>query len=197
MKISMNAVAPSATREHDDRVHQRALHLALERVGLFDVGRETHEDLVEHTARFAGSDHVAEQVVEHVRCLPSASDSVEPASTSRVTSPITRPNDGLLDCLARMSRHCTSGRPAEIMVANWRVKIARSLVRHAGAADLRQREAADFGVIEVIRIFFLRSGVDRLFLAPDLDFARLGSPRRAYDPSRQRLALDPPTPRCG
>ncbi len=51
-------------------------------------------------------------------CLPSASASVEPASTSRVTSLIVRPNEGFVVCLARMSRHWTSGRPAEIMVAN-------------------------------------------------------------------------------
>ena len=60
--------------------------------------------------------------------LPSASASVEPASTSRVTSEMTLANAGFAVCDARMSRHCTSGSPAEIMVANWRVKIAISLV---------------------------------------------------------------------
>src|SRR5262245_7032227 len=62
------------------------------------------------------------------RFLPSASASVEPASTSRVTSPTTFERVGFEVCLARMSRHCTSGRPAEIMVENWRVKMARSFV---------------------------------------------------------------------
>ena len=34
----------------------------------------------------------------------------------------------MLSCwLARMSRHCTSGRPASIIVANWRVKMTMSL----------------------------------------------------------------------
>ena len=129
MKISMNAVAPSATGEHHRRVDHGALDLALEGVGLLDVGRETHQDLVQHAARLAGRDHVAEQVVEHGACAcrarRTASSRTRPRASPRA---ITRPNDGLLDCLARMSRHCTSGRPAEIMVANWRVKIARSLV---------------------------------------------------------------------
>src|SRR5262249_52438878 len=90
-------------------------------------------------------------------CLPSASERVEPDSTSRVTSEITRPNDSLLDCFARMSRHCTSGRPAEIMVANWRVKIARSLVLTPPPPNLGSPAPADFGRSDVTRIRFLRS----------------------------------------
>src|ERR1051326_1115220 len=90
------------------------------------------------------------------RCFPSASESVEPASTSRVVSVMTRPNDGLLDCLARMSRHCTSGRPAEIMVANWRVKIARSFVETPEPPNLGSEKPAPFGLSEVTRMRFLR-----------------------------------------
>jgi hypothetical protein len=91
-------------------------------------------------------------------CLPSASASVAPASTSCVTSPITRPNEGLLACLARMSRHWTSGRPAEIMVANWRVKMARSLVvTPLPPPSFGSLKPPAFGRIEVTRIFFLRS----------------------------------------
>ena len=92
-----------------------------------------------------------------LRCLPRASDSVAPASTSRVTSPIIRPNDGLLDCLARMSRHWTSGSPAEIMVANWRVKIARSLVLTPLPRGFGILKPLPLGRTEVTRIRFLRS----------------------------------------
>src|SRR5262245_61223588 len=90
-------------------------------------------------------------------CLPSASDSVEPASTSRVVSEMILPNDGLLACLARMSRHCTSGRPAEIMVANWRVKIARSLVLTPEPPNLGRLGPPAFGRSDVTRMRFLRS----------------------------------------
>src|SRR6185503_11967603 len=90
-------------------------------------------------------------------CLPSASDSVEPASTSRVVSEMILPNDGLLACLARMSRHCTSGRPAEIMVANWRVKIARSFVVTPGPPILGIDTPPVFGRNDVTRMRFLRS----------------------------------------
>src|SRR5262245_43729784 len=90
------------------------------------------------------------------RCLPSASASVEPASTSRVVSVMTLANDGLLLCLARMSRHCTSGRPAEIMVANWRVKIARSFVLIPVPAKFGREIPPDLGRRAETRMRFLR-----------------------------------------
>src|SRR5262245_55798285 len=89
--------------------------------------------------------------------LPSASDSVAPASTSRVVSEMILPNDGLLACFARMSRHCTSGRPAEIIVANWRVKIARSFVVTPGPPSFGIDTPPDFGRSDVTRMRFLRS----------------------------------------
>src|SRR5262249_17348139 len=63
----------------------------------------------------------------------------------------------LLDCLARMSRHCTSGRPAEIMVANWRVKMARSFVDTPEPPNFGIDTAPDFGRSDVTRMRFLRS----------------------------------------
>jgi hypothetical protein len=91
-------------------------------------------------------------------CRPRASDSVDPASTSRVTSVITRPNDGLLDCFARMSRHWTSGRPAEIIVANCRVKIARSFVETlTPPPNFGMVKPLPFGRRDVTRMRFLRS----------------------------------------
>src|SRR5262245_60517708 len=87
---------------------------------------------------------------------PSASAGLAPASPSLVTSPVTRPKYGLLACLARMCRHWTSGRPAEIMVANWRVKIARSLVLTDTPPILGSLNPP-LGRSEVTRIFFLRS----------------------------------------
>ena len=89
-------------------------------------------------------------------CLPSASASVEPASTSRVTSAITRANAGFDVCAARMSRHCTSGRPAEIMVANWRVKIAISFVLTLPAPGIANWKPFDFSLSEVTMMRFLR-----------------------------------------
>src|SRR6185436_10815298 len=101
------------------------------------------------------------------RCLPSASLSVEPASTSRVVSVMILPNDGLLACFARMSRHCTSGRPAEIMVANWRVKIARSFVVTPGPPILGIDMPPAFGRSDVTRMRFLRRTSSASSCRPD------------------------------
>ena len=59
-------------------------------------------------------------------CLRSASENVEPPSTSRLTSRITFLKPLLSWFVPRISRHWTSGTPASIMVANWRVKMTRS-----------------------------------------------------------------------
>ena len=49
-----------------------------------------------------------------------------------------------------MSRHCTSGRPASIIVANWRVKITRSLVLTLGLQEREQTRSTsrDFSLTE-------------------------------------------------
>ena len=60
--------------------------------------------------------------------LPSASARVVPASTSRMTCAMVVRKFSFSVCLERMSRHCTRGSPALIIVANWRVKMARSRV---------------------------------------------------------------------
>ncbi len=61
-------------------------------------------------------------------CLASESLKVLPPSTSAFTCLRMRWKAGLSCCVERISRHCTRGRPASIIVANCRVKITRSLV---------------------------------------------------------------------
>ena len=56
----------------------------------------------------------------------SASASVEPDSTLIFTLVSTSRKARLSNWLARMSRHCTSGSPASIIVANCRVKMTMS-----------------------------------------------------------------------
>src|SRR5712692_8983449 len=56
----------------------------------------------------------------------SASARVEPDSTFTFTLVSTSRKARLSSWLARMSRHCTSGRPASIIVANCRVKMTMS-----------------------------------------------------------------------
>src|SRR5512140_640160 len=58
-------------------------------------------------------------------CLRIASARDEPASTSCRTARMIFWKSRLSCWLPRISRHCTSGRPASIMTENWRVKIAR------------------------------------------------------------------------
>ena len=58
-----------AIDDDGDRVHHRALDLALELDRLLDVGGQALQDGVEDTARLAGRDHVDEQVVEGLRVL--------------------------------------------------------------------------------------------------------------------------------
>src|SRR5947208_16759476 len=56
-------------------------------------------------------------------------------------------------CLERMSRHWTRGSPALIIVANWRVKIARSRVLTTGP---------NWGMLGLISPRFLRTEVRML-----------------------------------
>ena len=55
--------------------------------------------------------------------IASASDA--PPSTSARVSRITAPKFLSSSCVPRISRHCTSGRPASIITENWRVNTAR------------------------------------------------------------------------
>ena len=61
-------------------------------------------------------------------CLRSASASVLPDSTSNTTCRVTSLSAGFSLCVARMSSACTSGRPALIIVENWRVKMTMSRI---------------------------------------------------------------------
>src|SRR4051812_5701756 len=58
-------------------------------------------------------------------CLRIASASDAPDSTSMRVARITNAKFLSSSCEPRMSRHCTSGRPASIITENWRVKTAR------------------------------------------------------------------------
>src|SRR6185369_14573537 len=58
-------------------------------------------------------------------CLRMASASDAPDSTSLRVCRMTDENPLSSSWLPRMSRHCTSGRPASIITENWRVKTAR------------------------------------------------------------------------
>ena len=60
-------------------------------------------------------------------CRRIASASEAPASTSLRVARITAEKFLSSSWLPRMSRHCTSGRPASIITENWRVKTARFL----------------------------------------------------------------------
>jgi hypothetical protein len=61
-------------------------------------------------------------------CFARESLKVLPPSTSAFTWRRMPAKKGLSFCEERISRHCTRGRPASIIVANWRVKMTRSLV---------------------------------------------------------------------
>src|SRR5262245_29923081 len=67
-------------------------------------------------------------------CFRMASASEAPPSTSARVCRMTAAKFALSSCVPRISRHCTSGRPASIITENWRVKTARFF---AGAAFAR------------------------------------------------------------
>ena len=69
-------------------------------------------------------------------CLRIESARVVPVSTSFWTVVITCLKVGLACCLPRICRHCTSGRPASIMVDICRVKMTRSLPVTLGLKNL-------------------------------------------------------------
>ena len=60
-------------------------------------------------------------------CFRIASASDAPTSTSARVCRMTAAKFLSSSWLPRMSRHCTSGRPASIITENWRVKTARFL----------------------------------------------------------------------
>src|SRR5262245_14981447 len=74
-----------------------------------------------------------------------------------MTSRIAFLNAAFSVCCPRMLRHCTRGRPALIMVANWRVKTPWSRVVMRGLRSSILRLATAFGWTDVIRIRRLRS----------------------------------------
>ena len=86
-------------------------------------------------------------------CLRIASASDMPLSTSSRTFRIVAANLACGSWRPRMSRHCTSGRPASIITLNCRVKIARLLAGTLPPTLARALAARAFtGSIRVIRI---------------------------------------------
>ena len=113
--------------DDDARVDHRAADLAPQLHGLLDVDREPIQDGVEDAADLAGLDEVHVEVVEDLGWRRSESLNVAPCSTLDFTSRRMFAKSLLSVCPCRMSRHCTMGRPASIMVANRRVKVTMSL----------------------------------------------------------------------
>src|SRR5262249_42216483 len=73
-----------------------------------------------------------------------------------ITSVMTRRKCALSVCFERISRHCTSGRPAPIMVANCRVKMASSFTLTPVLVGSLRRSSLGFSISEVIRTRRLR-----------------------------------------
>ena len=124
---------PQNDADHDrgddddrDRVDHRGLDLALQLDGLLDVGRQALQNRVENTARLAGGDHVGEQRVERFGVLLHRIGQRRAALDVGARREDDRRRSSCpLPALPRISRHCTSGRPASIITENWRVKTAR------------------------------------------------------------------------
>ena len=121
--------------DHRDRVHQGRLDLALDGQRLFLVDRQAVEQRLQDAAGLAGLDQVAVQRVELHRVLAEgrrqagagldvAADVVQQLASCF----------GLVLPRATMSKACSSGTPAFIIVASWRVKMAMSFCLIARAA---------------------------------------------------------------
>ena len=132
---SRSAMTPTAIVEDRDRVDHGALHLLRELVGLLEIGGEAVQDRVQDAADLAGRDEVHEERREDLRVLAGAPRRRwSPARPALLIVPA-----DLLEARVgsiwspRIWRHCTSGRPASIITANWRVKTTRSFVLIFGA----------------------------------------------------------------
>jgi hypothetical protein len=88
--------------------------------------------------------------------LRRASASVAPDSTSWRTAKRIFWKTRFSCCEPRISRHCTSGRPASIITENWRVKIAISL-REMLPPIFGRANSFPFSVTPVTVICCLRS----------------------------------------
>jgi hypothetical protein len=112
--------------QHRDRVEQRLLDLLLQRLGLFLVGRDLVEQRLERARLLAGLDQIDEQIVEVQRNFASDSCSVLPPSMFALMSSTSFCIAGFSCPLPMISKACTIGMPADIMVASWRLNTAIS-----------------------------------------------------------------------
>ena len=158
--MTFQRMTPTTTAGDDDdrdRIDHRRLHLAGQLDGLLDVGREPLENRVENAARLAGGDHVGEERIEGLRVLAHRVGERRARLRRRVrVCRMTAAKFLSSSWLPRMSRHCTSGRPASIITENCRVNTARFFAetflpslptffasRPASALRLRRRDARD------------------------------------------------------
>ncbi len=111
-------------------------------------------------------------------CLRSASANVAPPSISVRTLWITVAKVLLSDWLPRISRHWTSGKPASIIVANWRVKVTRSfsltsgcipgiLISKALALGLIEAPATPWRRTKALAAFRSAASISPFWTAPD------------------------------
>ena len=165
--MTFQRMTPTTTSGDDDdrdRVDHRRLDLPLQLDGLFDVGRQPLENRVENAARLAGGNHVRDRA----RRRSSGASSSRRQATRRLrrrraSAESPRRSSCPLPALPRISRHCTSGRPASIITENCRVNTARFFAGAALALRLlrrRHRLGTCAGVIRVTRICSRRSADD-------------------------------------
>ncbi len=74
------------------------------------------------------------------------------------------PNAALVCCEPKISKHCTSGKPASIMVANSRVKVTRSLVLTLGLPNLISLQAALLFDFDRRELLLAKAVVHRFFV---------------------------------
>jgi hypothetical protein len=112
--------------QHRDRVHQRRLDLALDGQRLLLVDRQAVEQRLQDAAGLAGFDQVAVQRIEVQRVLAEGRGQAGAGLDVGRMSFSSLVMRGLVLPRPTMSKDCSSGTPAFIMVASWRVKIAMS-----------------------------------------------------------------------
>ena len=80
----------------------------------------------QHAAQLAGLDHVDEEPVEDLGMLGQASEKVLPPSRA-ASSPMILSGALSRSCFSSTRKPRSSGKPASTSVANWRVKVVRTL----------------------------------------------------------------------
>ena len=126
--ISLNTGMTNTRRTRDDghrndnddgRVDHGAFDLSLQRLALFQEDGESPQNGIQNTAGFARVHEVYEQIIEDFGVLLAARRQRCCRPSTLVLTCVRTFLKVLFSCwLARISRHCTSGKPASIIVAN-------------------------------------------------------------------------------